>query len=226
MHDALKQQHNIQIPMPESAGPFDLRPGTGSAASPHGPHSIPSQQAQQQQQVIVQQQLLPAPQLAAPVTHLRSGPPIDLADIETSDPLCHGDMSDTQHAREQQQHPIGPVVQTTYAPTQPPLSPHGHSRGHAHQPLPLPDQHGSFGILTPGPAVPNAAAVRLGESLVGPSGYIPIDGTTAPGWRPHGSLLSSKWVIDPPNLDEWRQKLFDADGLIILSNDQQVSPPA
>ncbi|KAL0936628.1 glutathione transferase [Colletotrichum truncatum] len=195
--------------MPGSAAPFDLRPG--STASTHGPYSVPPQQQQPS-----------VPQHAAPVTHFRPGhgpspgPSIDMAGIETSEPVFHHDVEGHEHEQhQQQQHSIGHMVQPSQA------QPQVHGHGHSHtQSLSTPIQHGQFGILTPGPAIPDAVTAGTAESLIGPGGCIPIDGTTAPGWRPHGSLLSSKWVVDPPNLQEWRQKLFDADGLIILSNEQ------
>lgn len=34
--------------------------------------------------------------------------------------------------------------------------------------------------------------------------------------------LSRKIVLDPPNLQEWRQKLFDVDDMITLSEEQYV----
>ncbi|KAF6822681.1 glutathione transferase [Colletotrichum plurivorum] len=182
--------------MTGSETPFDLRPV--SVTSPHGPHCFPQQQQQQQQQQPVLGHA-PNPHHATPVTHfLHPGPgpgSSSVAGIEAS----------------------GAVFQQTEHGEQNGL--HQHIRQTQAQTRPTPDQH-LFGILAPGPVVPGAGAVATDQSLVGPAGYIPIDGTTAPGWRPHGSLLSSKWVIDPPNLQEWRQKLFDADGLIILSNEQ------
>jgi hypothetical protein len=34
------------------------------------------------------------------------------------------------------------------------------------------------------------------------------------------TAVPRRLVVDPPNLQEWRQRLFDADELIILTNDQ------
>lgn len=39
--------------------------------------------------------------------------------------------------------------------------------------------------------------------------------------RPHGQLVS-KIVIDPPHLDEWRERLFNVDETIVLSNEEYV----
>ncbi|KAF9869802.1 glutathione transferase [Colletotrichum karsti] len=205
--------------MPGSvSAPFDLRPG--SVTSPHGPHSGSNQQ-----------QLPPAPSHndAVPVTHFRPGPgtpPMDMSGIEAASTVFHPELDEHEHEHHQQQNVLGPMGPPPLPQPQPqPSHPHppNHGLAHSHAPsLPPTEQHqhGQFGILTPGPAIPGASLIGSGESLVGPGGFIPIDGTTTPGWRPHGSLLSSKWVIDPPNLEEWRQKLFDADGLIILSNEQ------
>lgn len=37
--------------------------------------------------------------------------------------------------------------------------------------------------------------------------------------RPHGQLVS-RIVVDPPDLQAWREKLFNVDDTIILTNDQ------
>ncbi|KZL73422.1 glutathione S-transferase [Colletotrichum tofieldiae] len=231
-----------QIPPAAPASPFEARPASRDVAvssSPHGgPHpGAPQQQQQRQQEFGVPPP--PAPHDAAgdgtvTLTHSHPGAgpgpspgaAIDMAGMEAPGPVFHPDLTRGQDIHlsspgdehdEQQQHAgvpgvIGPLGQLDRPA-------HVQQAGH-NQVMPVPGQHGQFGILTPGPAIPNQSAAGMEESLIGPSGFIPIDGTTAPGWRPHGSLLSSKWVIDPPNLEEWRQKLFDADGLIILTHEQ------
>lgn len=37
--------------------------------------------------------------------------------------------------------------------------------------------------------------------------------------RPHGQLVN-RIVVDPPDLQAWREKLFNVDDTIILTNDQ------
>lgn len=37
--------------------------------------------------------------------------------------------------------------------------------------------------------------------------------------RPHGQLVN-RIVVDPPDLEAWREKLFNVDDTIILTNDQ------
>ncbi|GKT39968.1 glutathione S-transferase U1 [Colletotrichum spaethianum] len=233
------------MPPEAPASPFEARPassGTAVSSSPHGgPHPGAPQHQQQQQEFGVPPP--PAPHDAAgdgtvTVTHFRPGPGsnpgvvIDMSGMEAPGPVFHSDSlrgqdvhlpstgdehDEEQQQQQQQQHAVVPGVIGPLGQLGRPV--HAQQAGHS-QVMPVPDQHGQFGILTPGPAIPDQSAGGMEESLIGPSGFIPIDGTTAPGWRPHGSLLSSKWVIDPPNLEEWRQKLFDADGLIILTHEQ------
>ncbi|KAK2001763.1 glutathione S-transferase domain-containing protein [Colletotrichum falcatum] len=229
-----------QIPPEAPASPFEARTASSGAvvsSSPHGgPHpGTPPQQQQQQQEFRVTPPLASddvAGDGTVTVAHFRSVPDhspdtgIDMSGMDASEPIFHPDLMRSQQvhltsARNehdgQHQHAvvpgaIGPLGQLGRpAQTQ--------QAGHD-QAMQVPDQHGQFGILAPGPAIPDPSAAGMEESLIGPSGFVPIDGTTAPGWRPHGSLLSSKWVIDPPNLEQWRQKLFDADGLIILTHEQ------
>jgi len=63
------------------------------------------------------------------------------------------------------------------------------------------------------------------DDLFGPE-HSPSNGVTnngangAPDGKDVGGHLQTKIVVDPPNLDEWRQKLFDVNEMIILSEDQ------
>ncbi|OLN92885.1 Glutathione S-transferase L1 [Colletotrichum chlorophyti] len=136
-------------------------------------------------------------------------------------PLHHNIQNETQnhgHIQIQQQpHAVPPGSIAALEPVN--QSAHMQQHGHVRI-VPASDPHCQFGILTPGPAISVASAARPDESFIGPGGFIPMDAANIPGWKPHGSLLSSKWVVDPPNLDDWRRKLFDADGLIILTNEQ------
>ena len=79
---------------------------------------------------------------------------------------------------------------------------------------------GEFGVLTPHPQLPSQtqnhqeALGRLQNEIdLRP---VPIqDGGTTEG---HFSNL--KMVPDPPNLDEWRKRLFDVDEIITLTEDE------
>lgn len=79
---------------------------------------------------------------------------------------------------------------------------------------------GEFGVLTPHPQLPSQpqnhqeALGRLQNEIdLRP---VPIqDGGTTEG---HFSNL--KMVPDPPNLDEWRKRLFDVDEVITLTEDE------
>ncbi|KAI3554750.1 glutathione S-transferase domain-containing protein [Colletotrichum abscissum] len=217
------------------SSPFEVSPASrGETIPPHSLHPAAQQ---------LQQPPPPPPPFATgadagAVTHFRpgSGPPtnngssIDMSGMEAHQSVFHAELSRDQDVhitsaadgQTEQQHAVAVpgVGGSGFGPTGPSPSNISHRLVHGPVMEPSPVQHGQFGILAPGLAMPEAITIETGESLVGPAGFIPIDGTTTPGWRPHGSLLSTKWVLDPPNLDEWRQKLFDADGLIILTHEQ------
>ncbi|GKT89865.1 glutathione S-transferase [Colletotrichum tofieldiae] len=191
-----------QIPPAAPASPFEARPASRDVAvssSPHGgPHpGAPQQQQQRQQEFGVPPP--PAPHDAAgdgtvTLTHSHPGAgpgpspgaAIDMAGMEAPGPVFHPDLTRGQDIHlsspgdehdEQQQHAgvpgvIGPLGQLDRPA-------HVQQAGH-NQVMPVPGQHGQFGILTPGPAIPNQSAAGMEESLIGPSGFIPIDGTTAP----------------------------------------------
>lgn len=107
-------------------------------------------------------------------------------------------------------------------------SPNPFDRNHGHRPphpshiqnngSPLtPQQHnhsgGQFGILTT-PANQHHAIGRIQEEEAHLFG--------SPDGSDQKSIghLSTKVVIDPPNLAEWRQKLFNVDEMITLSEDE------
>ncbi|GJC99777.1 glutathione S-transferase domain-containing protein [Colletotrichum higginsianum] len=230
----------LQMPPTAPVSPFEVHPARSGAAvssSPHG--SLHLHAPQQQQEFCVSPAPTPddvAGDGTVAATQFRLGPgtspnaAIDMSGMEVPGPVFHPDLTRSQdvqspsngdvqddHDERQQQHVVVPGDVGSFGQLDQPAYV---QQARHHQVIPVPDQHGQFGILTPGPAIPDQSATGTAESLIGPSGFVPIDGTTAPGWRPHGSLLSSKWVMDPPNLDEWRQKLFDADGLIILTHEQ------
>ena len=77
-----------------------------------------------------------------------------------------------------------------------------------------------FGVLTPHPSLnrnqldglgsPNDLEMRLPR--------YPEGGAT------DGHFRNLKMIPDPPNLEEWRQKLFDVDATITLTEDEYVHP--
>ena len=90
---------------------------------------------------------------------------------------------------------------------------HVQNNGSPHTP-----QHnngGQFGILTAGSIQHNSIA-RLQEDDNNMFGA--ADGSD----QKSNGHLSTKVVVDPPNLAEWRQKLFNVDEMITLSEDELV----
>lgn len=90
---------------------------------------------------------------------------------------------------------------------------HGQANGSPH----TPQQHGGdaqFGVLTPASAQHSSIARLQQEDNV-------FDGTEA-GDQTSDGHLPTAIVPDPPNLAEWRQKLFNVDDMITLSEEEWV----
>lgn len=117
---------------------------------------------------------------------------------------------------------------------------HHFDRNHVHRPLQVqsngsphtPQQqhgHSQYGMLGSNPIQHNSISRLQQEDDIfgpGPSGS-PGDGAGPSNGSPEqkgGSHLHTKIVIDPPNLGEWRQKLFDVNEMITLSEEECVVP--
>jgi glutathione S-transferase len=70
-------------------------------------------------------------------------------------------------------------------------------------------------MLTAGPIQHNAISRLQDEELFGPPPPAP-EGSD----QQSNGHQSNRLVDNPPNLDEWRQKLFDVDQMITLSEDE------
>jgi hypothetical protein len=115
-------------------------------------------------------------------------------------------------------------------------SPHTFDRNHAHRPIHVqsngsphtPQQHGGhggqFGILTSNSMQHNSInRLQQEEDIFGPTdGAAGGSGSGGGEQQKGGSHLTTKIVIDPPNLEEWRQKLFDVNEMITLSEEEYV----
>ncbi|KAI9848115.1 MAG: hypothetical protein M1838_000640, partial [Thelocarpon superellum] len=105
------------------------------------------------------------------------------------------------------------------------LQPRGSAVTHPHTP-----QHashgGQFGILTPGPPL-TSQILRTPSSLTRlqhPDSELFATPESA-GAKRDGHLDGLKIVPSPPNLAEWRAKLFDVSETITLTEEEQVAPP-
>lgn len=104
-------------------------------------------------------------------------------------------------------------------------SPSPFDHNHGHRPMhvqnigsPHTPQHsagGQFGMLTAGPIQHNAIRQLQQEENV----FTPAGDESDQKSLGHSS---TKIVLNPPNLDEWRQRLFDVDGMITISEDECV----
>ena len=84
---------------------------------------------------------------------------------------------------------------------------------------------GQFGILAPTtiPGAGPASAVPLPDAHGQPAGA-PTVGLGRDTGERTGGKLSGRIVLDPPNLQAWREKLFAVDETLVLTNEQCVSP--
>ncbi|XXG98706.1 NineTeen Complex (NTC) component [Hypoxylon texense] len=95
---------------------------------------------------------------------------------------------------------------------------------HASLPPPshsAPPGHGQFGILAQNAiSQPNVVPqLQQDEDLFTQPAQAPSSTADGPEQRPHGQLVN-RIVVDPPDLQAWRDKLFNVDDTIVLTNDE------
>ncbi|KAI1339579.1 hypothetical protein F5Y15DRAFT_383073 [Xylariaceae sp. FL0016] len=101
-------------------------------------------------------------------------------------------------------------------PVPPPAPPH---------PVPphsAPPTHNQFGLLThtiPLSQSGSIPQILTEEDALIASSQVPPSAPEPSDQRPHGQLVS-KIVVDPPDLQSWREKLFNVDDKIVLTNDE------
>ena len=147
------------------------------------------------------------PQHLAAHHTLASQSGLEVLDLDDNDDVFHQDIHHLQGAPRQGFHSPNPFER---AQGHRPI--HTQANGSPH--TPQQQNAGQFGILTPGHIPQHDSITRLqhDEDIFGG----PSEGSDQ---RSKGHM-SSKVVFDPPNLDEWRQKLFDVDEMITLSEDE------
>lgn len=74
---------------------------------------------------------------------------------------------------------------------------------------------GQFGILAPTPVPVPVVETQQIQGVFGAQPPLPPQ----PVERSNGQL-SSKIVVDPPDLEAWRDKLFNVDEMIVLTHEQ------
>ncbi|KAI1733552.1 hypothetical protein F4680DRAFT_463044 [Xylaria scruposa] len=137
-------------------------------------------------------------------------------------PVVHPDFAHAHHS-----------PQDSYERDQPPSSapsahlhhPRPHPHPHHTAPNPLPSPSGSsnqpqFGLLVSQPSsVPHISPDEdVFAARSGPPSLVAVAEPPAEQ-RPHGQLVN-RIVVDPPNLTAWREKLFNVDDTITLTNDE------
>ena len=83
----------------------------------------------------------------------------------------------------------------------------------------LQHQAGQFGILTPHPALPSQH--HLPNALQHEQDLFPSPDQN--GGKEGGHFSNMKFVPNPPNLEEWRTRLFNVDDIITLTEDECVN---
>jgi len=132
---------------------------------------------------------------------------LDLTGLDDNDPVFHQDL--------RLQDPNGHTFQNTNV----------FDRNHGHRPMHVqntgsphtPQQHsngGQFGILTAGP-IQHSSIGRLQQEE-------DLFGSPDGGDQKSNGHLSTKIVVDPPDLADWRQRLFNVDEMITLSEEEYV----
>jgi hypothetical protein len=89
-------------------------------------------------------------------------------------------------------------------------------------PLRAPNAHGRFGMLATPPALGSSSAMARIQHDDGGFASSP---TLDSGEGKSNSQLSTRIEFDPPNLQEWREKLFNVDDTIYLTNDEYALAP-
>ncbi|OTA81714.1 hypothetical protein M434DRAFT_401310 [Hypoxylon sp. CO27-5] len=175
------------------------------------------------------------------VPTLSSHPSLDLTNLDTPDSAVF-----QQHIQRLHVVPTVPVVQENFSPhaqdgfdrdpNPAHMLQHTHNQStsdlhrapHQHRaslpPPPshsVPPAHGQFGILGQAPiSQPSVVPqLRQEEDLFGQPSQANTSSAEASEQRPHGQLVS-RIVVDPPDLQAWREKLFNVDDTIVLTNDQ------
>jgi len=170
-----------------------------------------------------QQQQLPSayrtlqPQAAQALQHaqphlahhtLPSQSTLDLSGLDDSDAVFHQEIQRQLHdpSNGQAFHPPNAFNRSngsTHMHPQAAASPHTpQQRNNA----------GQFGILTPGQAQHNSISRLQQENEL-------FGAPDGPDQKSNGHI-STKIVVDPPNLAEWREKLFHVDEMITLSEEE------
>ena len=79
---------------------------------------------------------------------------------------------------------------------------------------------GQFGILTPHPSLPSQ--LHLPNGLQNEQDLFPSPEQN--GAKEGGHFSNMKFVPDPPNLEEWRTRLFNVDDTMTLTEDEYGNP--
>ncbi|ETS87711.1 hypothetical protein PFICI_01539 [Pestalotiopsis fici W106-1] len=112
-------------------------------------------------------------------------------------------------------HSLEAPPSVTANPPPPPPPPHSAPPSHG----PPGNRPPSFGITPPAPLPPTITQLQQDDEFnSSASSGTPLVVEPAES-RPHGQLVN-KIVVDPPDLEAWRNKFFNVDEMILLTNDE------
>lgn len=140
---------------------------------------------------------------------LASQSALDLSGLEDGDGVFHNDLHRLQSQPHGQVYHPSNGFDHAHGPPQRHIHPQANSSPHT------PQQHGGnaqFGVLTPGSAQHNSIARLQQEDGI-------YGGPGSSDQESNGHLPTAI-IPDPPNLEEWRQKLFNVDDMITLSEEE------
>ncbi|CAJ2513440.1 Uu.00g015590.m01.CDS01 [Anthostomella pinea] len=138
-------------------------------------------------------------------------------------PIGPSDFGQHHQHHPLQHQPLPPLPQSTSdlqgvphhraLPPPPPLPPPAHS---------APPTHSQFAILTPNLSSSQPAAIPqilADEDVFAPPPHVPSSALESSEHKAHGQLVN-RIVTNPPDLKAWRERLFNVDDTITLTNDQ------
>ncbi|KAI0009087.1 hypothetical protein F4779DRAFT_583744 [Xylariaceae sp. FL0662B] len=156
---------------------------------------------------------------------LQRFPPVSVSTV----PVVQGDYAHSHHQQDgfdRDPPPPTHMLRAAHHHTTSDLAPDSSQH---HTPLPTslpparsapPTAHSQFGVVAQNPLPQPSTVPQLhDDDVFPPSAQTSTPAAENPEQRPHGQLVN-RIVVDPPDLQAWRDKLFNVDDTILLSNDE------
>ena len=160
------------------------------------------------------------PSLTYPQFHHGQAPLASHIDLDT-DPFQFASQLDHQ---QHLQH-LQPRLQFDQRPPPPPagfqeIQPNVRRSEHSNNDFNRSGSGGQFGVLTPHPQLPSQPSAHH-EALARLQNEIDLRPVAVPdGGTTEGHFSNMRIVPDPPDLEEWRRKLFNVDDMLTLTEEE------